>query len=130
MTLSSLVTPSTSATDIRAEFAFEFLARKRRVFERVVQDRGDDRFGIHAQIGEDGRDGDRMRDVGFAALARLARVRLRAEQIRFRDPRDLFARQITQPIFESQHVGRESFLQRRVHPVTPRSGRRVDNALP
>ena len=69
-------------SDGRSEFAFEFVAVERRVFERVVQDRGDDRFRIHAQIGKDRGDRDRMRDVRFAAFARLSCVRLRADQIR------------------------------------------------
>ena len=46
----------------------------RRVFHDVVQDRGDDRVRIHAQLREDLRRGDGMRDVGFAGFAPLALV--------------------------------------------------------
>jgi hypothetical protein len=41
------------------------------------------------QVGEDGRDGDGMRDVGLARHAALAFVGLGAEQIRLMDFLDL-----------------------------------------
>ena len=44
------------------------------VLHRVVQQRRHQRGGVHAQLGEDRRDGQRVRDVGIAGLALLARV--------------------------------------------------------
>ncbi len=64
-----------------AEFAGERGATERRVFQRVVQDRCNDRFRIHAELGEDAGYGDRMGDIGLTAFARLPVVRHRTHFI-------------------------------------------------
>ena len=44
------------------------------VLDGVVQQGGDQRCGVHAQLGEDGGDGERVGDVRVAGLAQLAVV--------------------------------------------------------
>ncbi len=57
-----------------AEFACELGATQPGVLERVVQDRGDDGFGVQAELGEDMRHRHRVRDVWLAGFARLSGV--------------------------------------------------------
>ena len=92
--------------DVRAELGGDLLGGELGVFERVVQDRRDDRLGVHAELGEDAGDGDRMRDVRLAALARLAFVGERADFVRAADARDLLGREINRKaLFQPAHVG-------------------------
>ena len=44
------------------------------VLDRVVQERGDDRRVVELHLGQDGCDGDRVREVGLARVAELAFV--------------------------------------------------------
>jgi hypothetical protein len=64
--------------DVVAETALDVRERARRIFEHVVQQCRLDRAGVEVQAREDLRDRDRMGDVGLAAAAQLAFVRLRA----------------------------------------------------
>ena len=52
-----------------------------RVLQNVVQDRGDDGFLVHMHVGQDVRDGQRMRDEGVTGLADLSLVRLACKMI-------------------------------------------------
>ena len=76
----------------RAELGGDLLGGELGVFERVVQDRRDDRLGVHAELGEDAGDGDRMGDVRLAALARLPFVGECADFVRATHARDLLGR--------------------------------------
>ncbi|HEY4353545.1 MAG TPA: hypothetical protein VGN31_20120, partial [Paraburkholderia sp.] len=62
-----------------------------------MQDGGNDRFRIHAEVGENRRNGYGMRNVGFAAFAFLSGVRVGADLICLDDARHLIARQKRQP---------------------------------
>ena len=73
-TLSSLVTPSTRCATSEPKSADDRVEGVRRVLDRVVQQRGDQRDRVHAELGEDRRDRERVGDVGVAALAQLAAV--------------------------------------------------------
>jgi hypothetical protein len=57
-----------------AEVALQRLQRVAGVLDRVVQQRGDQRGRVHAQLGADLRDRERMGDVRVAALAELTAV--------------------------------------------------------
>jgi len=63
-----------------AETGFDIIERRRRVFDRVVQESGRDGVGICAEIVDEGlRDSDRVCDERFArdaALRRMARSRV------------------------------------------------------
>jgi hypothetical protein len=99
-----------------AERGFDFRARQRRVLERVVQDRRNDRFGIHADLGEDAGNRDRMRDVGLAALAFLPFMGAGTSLVGLTHPRNLILRQIgAEALLQRLHVGRDGFPRRRAH---------------
>lgn len=61
-------------SDIFAEFFFDFFERERGVFNRVVQNAGDNGGFVHVPIFEQFLDGERMNNVGFAGFAELAFV--------------------------------------------------------
>jgi hypothetical protein len=65
-----------------AEVAVQRLQGVGGVLHRVVQQRGDQRGGVHAQLGEDLRDGEWMGDVRLAALAQLAAVHALRDAVR------------------------------------------------
>ncbi len=73
---SILVRPSTSAADIRAEQPVDFLARRARVLDRVMQHGGDDRRIVELEIGQDRGDFERMRKIRVAGGALLRAMRL------------------------------------------------------
>ena len=75
---SSLVTPSTIAADVVAELVDEVVERERGVLDRVVQQRARERDVVEAEIGEDHRDAERVRDVRVAGAAHLVAVRVAA----------------------------------------------------
>ncbi|OIQ80927.1 hypothetical protein GALL_373060 [mine drainage metagenome] len=58
------------------EVGAELLERVVGVLDRVVQQRGDQRRRCHAELGENGGHGDRVRDVRVTALAELSAVSL------------------------------------------------------
>ena len=62
--------------DLVAEVGAHQVERVLGVLDRVVQQRRGERLRADAEVGEDLRDRDRMRDVRLAALAHLAGVRL------------------------------------------------------
>ena len=74
LTLSSLVTPSTRCATSAPNSASMSFSADAGVFDRVVQQRGDEGRGVHAQLGQDRRHRERVGDVGVAALAQLAAV--------------------------------------------------------
>ncbi len=80
--------------DLRAESLGEFGLGHALVFHHVVQQRRHDRLGVEIPAGADFRDGDRMGNVGFAALPILAEVGFVAEMERRLDVLDLFRLQI------------------------------------
>ena len=73
-TLSSLVTPSTSWATSSPKSRAHVVEGVRRVLDRVVEQRRDQRRLGHAELGEDRRHRERVGDVGLAALALLAAV--------------------------------------------------------
>ena len=60
--------------DVLAELPAQLGQRVRGVLDRVVQQRRADGLGVHAQLGEDGRHGQRMGNVRVAAEALLIPV--------------------------------------------------------
>ena len=80
--------------DNLAESRRYFGLGRRRVFDDIVQNRGHQRVGVQAQIGENVGHRDRVRDVGLARDPLLAAVLFGAEFIGFAHPLDLRGRQI------------------------------------
>ena len=72
----SLVSPSTSRADIVTEQAVDFGARGLGILNGVVQERRGDRRVVKLEVGENGRDLDRMREIRIAGCAPLLTVRL------------------------------------------------------
>jgi hypothetical protein len=72
--LSSLDTPSTSSATGAAEVLDQLLLGDARIFQHVVQQRRHHRRAVEPPVGQDLGDGQRMRDVGRAAGAKLAEV--------------------------------------------------------
>ena len=60
--------------DLDAEVGGQRLQRVAGVLDGVVQQRGDQRGGVHAEFGEDVRDRQRMGDVGVTGAAELVGV--------------------------------------------------------
>ena len=75
--------------DLGTELATQLVERVVGVLDGVVQQRGGQRRRRHAQLGEDRRDGDGVRDVRVAALAQLAAVRLLGHDVRLLDDREV-----------------------------------------
>jgi hypothetical protein len=71
----------------------------RRVFDHVVQNGGDQRVGVHPQVGKNVGNGDRVGDVRLARYARLAAVPLRAEFVGFPHALNLRGRKIGLELF-------------------------------
>ena len=67
--------------DLGAEQLVDLLAGDRRVLDRVVQHRGDDRRVVELELGQDRRDFERMREIGIARGALLLPMRLHGEDI-------------------------------------------------
>ena len=77
---------------VRADFGDEvaqLVEAVCRVLDGVVQQRGRERRGRHAELGEDRRHGERVRDVGVTALAHLPFVRVLGDGIRPLDDREV-----------------------------------------
>jgi hypothetical protein len=62
--------------DLVAEVGRQRLQRVARVLDGVVQEGSHQRGGVHAELGEDIRDGQRMGDVRVTGAAQLRRVPL------------------------------------------------------
>ncbi len=107
LTLSSLVTPSTSSATVAPNSPASSLRRERRVFERVVQDRRDDRLGVHAELGQDAGHGDRMRDVRLTALAGLTLMRPGTDFVGADHARHLRLGQVGHTLLQGQDVRRQ-----------------------
>ena len=67
--------------DIAAEQSLNLFGRRQRVFERVVEQRGHDRFDVEMKVGQNPRDFDRMAEIGVARGAFLAAMLLHGEDI-------------------------------------------------
>ena len=72
----SLVTPSTSRADFRAEQPLDIVEGRDRVLDRVVQQPGHDRGAVELHLREDARDLDGMGEIGVAGGAQLRAMRL------------------------------------------------------
>ena len=77
------------ARDLLTEVAAQLGHRVGGVLDRVVQQRGGQRGRRHAELGEDRRHGERVRDVGVAGLAQLAPVGLLGDDVGLLDDRDV-----------------------------------------
>jgi hypothetical protein len=86
--------PVDQLRNLRAEPLREFGLGYALVFHHVVQQRRHDRLGVELPAGADFRDGDRMGDVGFAALAILTEVGFVTEMERRLDLFDFFRTQV------------------------------------
>ena len=75
--------------DLVAEVGAQLVEAVCRVLDRVVQQRRRERGRRHAELGEDRRHRERVRDVGVAALAHLAVVRALGDGIRPLDDREV-----------------------------------------
>ena len=75
--------------DLGPELAAQLVERVVGVLDRVVHERRGQRRRRHAELGQDRRDGDRVRDVRVAALAQLAAVRLLGDDVRLLDDREI-----------------------------------------
>ncbi len=61
---------------ILAELPFQLAGRRHRIFQRIVQQAGDDRRHIGFQRGQHTGHGNRMFDIGLSGTSRLAFMRL------------------------------------------------------
>jgi hypothetical protein len=77
--------PVHHAGHLRAEPFLQFLQRDALVLHHVVEEAGRDRFGVHAQFGQQRGDGQRVLDVGLAGPPVLALVGLGGELVGARD---------------------------------------------
>ncbi len=75
--------------DLEAEVLLGAGERVAGVLDRVVQQRGGERGGVQAEVGEDHRDGERVGDERLAALAALAAVLLLGDRVRALEGRDV-----------------------------------------
>ena len=71
LTLSSLVSPFHEQRDLLAEVGGQLRQRVRRVLDGVVKEGGAQGRRGHTQLGQDVGDGQRMGDVGVAAVSGL-----------------------------------------------------------
>jgi hypothetical protein len=67
--------------DVGAKQSLDLLGGGQRILQRVVEQRGDDRFAVEVQVGQNARDLDRMAEIGVARRAFLAAVLLDREDI-------------------------------------------------
>ena len=67
--------------DFIAELGGELFLERGRIFDDVVQDRGDDTAAVHAHLRENTRDRNRMTDIGFTGHPALTFVGLGANQV-------------------------------------------------
>ena len=88
--------------DRLAELAADFGLGDRRVFDHVVQQRRGERLRIEMPLREDVGDRQRMRYVGIAGLAELARVRGFAELVSGFEPRYVLRLEIAGPFLEQR----------------------------
>ncbi len=67
--------------DVLAELAAQLVERVGGVLDGVVQQRGTDRLGVHAELGEDGRHRERVGDVRVTRLALLVLMPVRRHRV-------------------------------------------------
>ncbi len=87
-----------------AELGGQRLTGQRGVFDGVVQDRGDQRFHVQAQLSQHLGHGHRMGDIGLARLARLPGVRGGSDFPGAAQQRQLFRRQVMGGAFKLEDV--------------------------
>jgi hypothetical protein len=92
--LGELADPIDQLGDLLAEGLGQLRLVDRGVLDDVVQQRGDQTLVVHAHLGQDARNRQRVIDIGLARLALLALVRFGAEQIGVVARLDLIRRQI------------------------------------
>jgi hypothetical protein len=78
--------------DIVAEVADEIVECDRRVFDRVMQERGRQGHVVEPEVGEDHRHPERMRDVGVTRAPHLVLVRVAGDLVGVLDDRRVGAR--------------------------------------
>ena len=106
--------------DLLAELGLDLVDGDRGVFDGVVQQAGGDGRGVELHLGQDGRDLQRMRQVGLARFARLAFVVLLGKFVGFFDGREVVGgavgANLAQQIAEAgdrQNIGRDLLAQSR-----------------
>ena len=67
--------------DRRPEALLDLLGGRQRILDRVVEDRGGDRLVVELEVGQYAGDLDRMAEIGIAAGALLAAMRLHRKDI-------------------------------------------------
>lgn len=87
-----------------AELGGQRLAGQRRVFDGVVQDRGDQRFHVQAELGQHLGHRHRVGDIGLTRLARLPSVRGGSDFPGTAQQRQLFRRQVMGGAFKLEDV--------------------------
>ena len=87
-----------------AEFGGQLFAGQRGVFDGVVQDRGDQRFHVQAELGQHLGHGHRMGDVGLAGLAGLPGMRRCADFPGTAQQRQLLGRQVVGRAFKLEDI--------------------------
>ena len=78
---SSLVTPSTIAATSSPNVSEEVGEGQRGVLDRVVQQRAGERDVVEAEVGQDHRDAERVRDVRVARATHLVAVRIAGDDV-------------------------------------------------
>ena len=74
--------PVDEVADLGAELLGQRLQRVAGVLHGVVQQRGDQRGGVHLELGQDVGDGQRVGDVGVTGAAHLVGVALLGDLVR------------------------------------------------
>ena len=100
--------------DLLAELGLDLLDGDRGVFHRVVQQAGDDGRGVQPHLRQQGRDFQRMHQIGLARLAGLSFVMFQGEFVGFFDQGEIvvgavgadFAQQIAKAGYR-QNIGRD-----------------------
>ncbi len=106
--------------DVLAEVLAQLVDRVLGVLDRVVQQRGADRVVRHAQLGQDRRHGERVRDVRIAAAAGLAGVQ----------PRRRLVGPLDEPDVGLRVRGANGLDQRLQHRVDAAAARRAEARQP
>ena len=88
------------------------------VFHGVVQQGGHQGVGVELPFGAQGGHGDRVGDVGLAALARHAQMRLVGKLVGIADLGHFIRREVVQLVQEGGKAGGRGNFSRRIHGVS------------